>query len=395
MWGVITPLKLYAGLSNVLTLTPMSQIRVDDLRKEFQVSGRTEVAVEEVNLTVEEGEFLTLVGPSGCGKTTTLRCIAGLETPTSGRIVHDGNDLTDVPANKRNLAMMFQDIALYPHMTAFKNIAYPLKIDNVPKEEQREEVEKAADIMQITELLDKYPGELSGGQQQRVALARTIVQSPRAFLMDEPLSDLDAKLQIDVRKEVQRVHKRLNKPTVYVTHNQEEAITMSDRIAVMNDGHLEQVGDREALYHYPANVFVANFIGNPSMNFLDATIDSVDSESGTVTVGDTTLNFDIDERMHDGDLSSVILGVRPISVSLETSDSGDLTGSVVLFEPIDDRAQVTIETDLGEIIAVIPADNEFDVGEKVALSIDPKNLYLFHPETEELVIKSGAKHIDN
>jgi multiple sugar transport system ATP-binding protein len=371
----------------------MSQIKVEDLRKEFNVAGRTEVAVEEVNLTIEDGEFLTLVGPSGCGKTTTLRCIAGLESPTSGRILHDGEDITDVPASKRNLAMMFQDIALYPHMTAFKNIAYPLKIDDVPKDEQREEVETAAEIMQISELLDKYPGELSGGQQQRVALARTIVQSPHAFLMDEPLSDLDAKLQIDVRKEVQRVHKRLQKPTVYVTHNQEEAMTMSDRIAVMNDGHLEQVGDRESLYHYPANVFVANFIGNPSMNFLDATVDALDDDTGQVSLGDTTLEFEIDQRLDDADLADAILGVRPISISLEAASTGDFTGEVVLFEPIDDRAQVTIDTDVGEVIAVVPADDDFDIGDDVALTIDTDNLYLFHPDTEELVVKSGRKRV--
>jgi multiple sugar transport system ATP-binding protein len=371
----------------------MSQIKVEDLRKKYEVSGRTEVAVEEVNLTIKDGEFLTLVGPSGCGKTTTLRCIAGLETPTSGRILYNGEDITDVPASKRNLAMMFQDIALYPHMDAFKNIAYPLKIDNVPKEEQRKEVEKAAEIMQIPDLLDKYPGELSGGQQQRVALARTIVQSPRAFLMDEPLSDLDAKLQIDVRKEVQRVHKRLQKPTVYVTHNQEEAMTMSDRIAVMNDGHLEQVGNREDLYQYPENVFVANFIGNPSMNFLDATVESLSDETGAVVLDGTRVEFDIDQRLADSDLSDVILGVRPISISLEKATSGDLTGSVVLFEPIDDRAQVTLDTDVGEVIAVVPADNQFEVGNDVALSINPENLYLFDPETEKLVVKSGQTRI--
>jgi multiple sugar transport system ATP-binding protein len=382
---------MYEG--RIFTETRMSQIKVEDLRKKYEVSGRTEVAVEEVNLTIKDGEFLTLVGPSGCGKTTTLRCIAGLETPTSGRILYNGEDITDVPASKRNLAMMFQDIALYPHMDAFKNIAYPLKIDNVPKEEQRKEVEKAAEIMQIPDLLDKYPGELSGGQQQRVALARTIVQSPRAFLMDEPLSDLDAKLQIDVRKEVQRVHKRLQKPTVYVTHNQEEAMTMSDRIAVMNDGHLEQVGNREDLYQYPENVFVANFIGNPSMNFLDATVESLSDETGAVVLDGTRVEFDIDQRLADSDLSDVILGVRPISISLEKATSGDLTGSVVLFEPIDDRAQVTLDTDVGEVIAVVPADNQFEVGNDVALSINPENLYLFDPETEKLVVKSGQTRI--
>jgi multiple sugar transport system ATP-binding protein len=180
---------------------------------------------------------------------------------------------------------------------------------------------------------------------------------------------------------------------VYVTHNQEEAMTMSDRIAVMNDGRLEQVGDREALYHYPANVFVANFIGNPSMNFLDATVESLSDDTGTVTLGDTTIEFDIDQRLADTDLTDVILGVRPISISLEAASAGAFTGTVALFEPIDDRAQVTVDTDAGEIIAVIPADDEFEVGDEVALTIDPDNLYLFDPETEELVVKTGRTRV--
>ncbi|QLG61913.1 ABC transporter ATP-binding protein [Halorarum salinum] len=370
----------------------MSAIEVKDLRKEYQVSQRTEIAVEGVDLRINEGEFLTLVGPSGCGKTTTLRCIAGLETPTSGRILYGEEDITDVPASKRDLAMMFQDIALYPHMTSFKNIAYPLKIDNVSKDEQKEQVEEAAEIMQINDLLDKYPGELSGGQQQRVALARTIVQNPQAFLMDEPLSDLDAKLQVDVRKEVQRVHQQLQKPTVYVTHNQEEAMTMSDRIAVMNDGRLEQVGNREDLYHYPTNVFVANFIGNPSMNFLDATLESLSPDDGTVTVEDTTLEFKTDRILTDSNPTEVTLGIRPISISLRHgSRKNTLNGELMLHEPIDDRAQITIETNQGELIALISAENDFSVGDMISLEIDVDNLYLFDSKTEKLVAKSGNR----
>ncbi len=370
----------------------MSKIQIEDLRKEYRVAGRTELAVDDISLEIGESEFVTLVGPSGCGKTTTLRCIAGLETPTSGTIRYDGEDITDVPANKRNLAMMFQDIALYPHMTSFDNIAYPLQIDNVPKQQRREQVEEAAEIMQISELLDKYPGELSGGQQQRVALARTIVQDPRAFLMDEPLSDLDAKLQVEIRKEVQRVHHRLQKPTVYVTHNQEEAITMSDRIAVMNDGRIEQVGTRNELYHYPTNVFVARFIGNPSMNFLEASIESLTPESGAVTVGDLRVPFDTDRLLTDDDLTEVVLGVRPISISLERGSSqSSFTGELQLFEPLNDRAQATVETDRGEIIALVPTDSDLSVGDEVSLSVDTHNLYVFDPETEALVATSGKK----
>lgn len=231
----------------------MSTISIRDLRKEFNVSSGTEVAVDDVSMDIEDGEFVTLVGPSGCGKTTTLRCIAGLEQPTSGQIIFDEQDVTDVPAEKRKLAMMFQNIALYPHMSIRDNIVYPLKVQGMPKEERYEKAREAATVMQIPDMLDKKPGDLSGGQRQRAALARTVVQDPIAFLMDEPLSDLDAKLKVEIRREILNVHARIGQPTIYVTHDQEEALTMSDRIAVMNDGRIEQFGTREEVYYYPNN----------------------------------------------------------------------------------------------------------------------------------------------
>lgn len=377
----------------------MSAIEIKDLTKVYGTGSRSETAIEGIDLEIKDGEFLSLVGPSGSGKTTLLRCIAGLETPTDGQILYQGEDITDVPANKRNLAMMFQDIALYPHMTTFENIAYPLKIDKVPKDEQREKVEEATDLLQISELLDKYPGQLSGGQQQRVGLARTIVQDPRAFLMDEPLSDLDAKLQVEVRKEVQRVTQRLGKATIYVTHNQEEAITMSDRIAVLRDGEIVQVGTRDDLYHYPRNVFVASFIGNPSMNFLDATLESLSDSTGVAIFTDNSIEFPVDRLFTDRVPSDVMVGFRAPAVSLEIVDNADdpdggqLTGEVRLFEPIDDRATVTVDTEHGNIVAQVPASQSLDIGATVSIDIDSRSLYIFDKGTRELVATTGSRQI--
>ncbi|RQG88036.1 ABC transporter ATP-binding protein [Natrarchaeobius halalkaliphilus] len=364
-------------------------IKIDNLRKEFDVPGGIEVAVDGVSLDIGDGEFVTLVGPSGCGKTTTLRCIAGLETPTSGQITHEGEDLTYIPANKRNMAMMFQNIALYPHMTIVDNIAYPLKVIGVPKSERHEEAREAAEIMQIGELLDKYPGELSGGQRQRAALARTLVQDPVAFLMDEPLSDLDAKLKVEIRKEIQKVHKRLEKSTVYVTHDQEEAMTMSDRIAVMNDGQIEQVGTRDELYNYPVNTFVASFIGNPSINYFDGNVLDLSEERGAIDVHGTTIEFDVEYFSDSLSGSDVRVGFRPIAVSLEMNSSGgQFEGSLELLEPVDDRALATVDGPEGELRAHIPTNLPLEEEETVQIEIDTTDLYIFDGETEELVARS-------
>lgn len=367
----------------------MSTIEVTDLRKEYDVRHGTEVAVEGIDLVVEEGEFLSIVGPSGCGKTTTLRCIAGLEIPTEGRIEFDGVDVTEVPANKRNLAMMFQNIALYPHMSVIENIAYPLKLDGVSKVERRETAREAAEIMQIAELLEKPPGDLSGGQQQRAALARTIVQDPIAFLMDEPLSDLDAKLKVEMRKEVQRVHKRLGKPTIYVTHDQEEAITMSDRIVVLNDGGIEQVGRPRDVYERPNNTFVASFIGNPSINYVEGTV-SGRTGDWTLSLAGAQLDISLDQRdssagaLDDGE--RVLVGFRPQTVSFaDDPAAGDFEVTIALFEPIDDRAHVTLESSEGELRAVIPNTDAYEEGQSVGVRLDTTKLYLFDPDVGDLI----------
>lgn len=361
-------------------------IEVDSLRKEFDSPGGTITAVDGIDFTIDEGDFFTLVGPSGCGKTTTLRCVAGLETPTSGSIRFNGKDMTDRPAHKRNLAMMFQNIALYPHMKVKENISYPLKVRNVPKSERYDEAAEAASIMQIEELLEKHPGELSGGQQQRAALARTIVHEPEAFLMDEPLSDLDAKLKVEIRKEIQRVHDRVNKPTIYVTHDQEEAMTMSDRIAVLNDGGIEQIGSPNDLYQRPTNRFVANFIGNPSMNFVSGTVDAIDGDYVTVTAHQNQIELETTDATSVNAGNEVTVGFRPEDINLNRT-SGDLEGEIILIERLGERMLATIDGPEGEVRVTLPVGHPYQKGESVYLDVDHSATHLFEGDSGEVVAR--------
>lgn len=369
----------------------MTTITIRDIHKEFDIADGTETAVDGVDLTIDDGEFITLVGPSGCGKTTTLRCIAGLEHPTSGTILFDGEDVTEVPAEKRGLAMMFQNIALYPHMSIIDNIAYPLKINGVPKAKRNEEARTAAEVMQIDDMLEKKPGDLSGGQRQRAALARTVVQDPFAFLMDEPLSDLDAKLQIELRREILRVHKQLGRPTIYVTHDQEEAMTMSDRIAVMNDGRIEQFGTREEVYYYPNNRFVAHFIGNPSINTLGGQLEDLTEESGRVRTHGKTIEFPVDELRSETGSGDVLIGFRPQSIELGSRVDDPLFELELSFlEPIDDRALARLDGPEGEMRALISATQRLRENEAVAVEIDTDSIFVFDRDTEDLIATSGA-----
>ena len=369
----------------------MSTISIRNLRKEFDIASGVEVAVDDVNMEIQDGEFITLVGPSGCGKTSTLRCIAGLEQPTSGQIIFDSQDVTEVPAEKRGLAMMFQNIALYPHMSIRDNISYPLKVKGVSKADRDEQAKRAADVMQIPDMLDKKPGDLSGGQRQRAALARTVVQNPVAFLMDEPLSDLDAKLKVEIRREILEVHKRIERPTIYVTHDQEEALTMSDRIAVMNDGRIEQFGTREEVYYYPNNVFVAHFIGNPSINTLEGELVDLSDDAGCVEVHGQTIEFPVDERFTDATDGDVLVGFRPQSVSLGDHAVDPLFDlKLLLLEPIDDRALARLEGPEGELRALVPSTQLLTEDESVPVSIDPDSIYIFDADSEKLLATSGS-----
>jgi len=368
----------------------MGQLEVENLRKVYDTPSGKEVAVDGINFTVEDSAFVTLVGPSGCGKTTTLRCIAGLETPTSGNIVLNGRTVTELPPNKRDLSMMFQSIALYPHMTVRDNISYPLKVDGVSAAERKEPAREAAEMMQIEDMLDKMPGDLSGGQQQRAALARTIVQEPAAFLMDEPLSDLDAKLKVETREVIQRIHKRFDKPVVYVTHDQEEAMTMSDYIAVMNKGKIEQFATPYNTFHRPNNMFVGQFIGQHGMNVVNAELDETDAEVPLSVDG-----YRPDLTVNSGDAVTrtgpVKLGFRPENTVVERESGHGLSGTISLLEAFGEVTVASIELDnAGQIHAVV--DSRRDLAEEMDVSISVgQNAHLFDPDSGETIAHLEGK----
>ena len=279
----------------------MATIEIDHVTKVF---GSDVVAVDDVTLTIQDGEFLVLVGPSGCGKSTLLRMVAGLEEVTAGTIRIDGVDVTDLAPRHRDIAMVFQSYALYPHMTVRENLGYGLKVRHAPKAESRQRVAEVAELLGLQDLLDRKPAQLSGGQRQRVAMGRAIVRQPRAFLMDEPLSNLDAKLRVSMRAELERLHRQLGVTTVYVTHDQTEAMTLGQRVAVLRDGAVVQVDRPQELYAHPRDVFVAAFIGAPSMNLVHATI-----EDGAVRFGQYLVPLDPSCRPPAA--GPVVLGIRP------------------------------------------------------------------------------------
>ena len=309
----------------------MANLSLRDATKTFNDDGDEIVAVDNLNLEIEDGEFLVLVGPSGCGKSTTLRMVAGLETPTSGSINIDDEPIHRQTPQERDIAMVFQSYALYPHMTVYENMAFGLEeSSDLPDDEIEERVHTAAEMLGITDLLDRKPGELSGGQQQRVALGRAIVRDPKVFLLDEPLANLDAKLRAEMRTELQQLQEDLGTTTIYVTHDQTEAMTMSDRIAILDGGTLQQVGTPMQCYHEPANLFVAGFIGEPSMNFFDVTL-----EDG-VLVGDG-FEYPLSEEA----LASVegttelVVGIRPENVEIGDDLAGPkkFSGVIDVIEP--------------------------------------------------------------
>ena len=340
------------------------KLELENLTKEFGDL----VAVDNVSMTIEDGEFVTFVGPSGCGKTTTLRCVAGLETPTSGTITIGGEDMTYASPKERGTAFVFQDYALYPHMTARRNMSFALESTSMTDDEIRESVNTTAEMLGIRDHLDQTPGELSGGQQQRVALGRSIVRDPKIFLLDEPLSNLDAKLRVQMRAELQQLHQEIESTTIYVTHDQEEAMTMSDRIAILNDGRLQQIAPPEVAYSQPANEFVAGFIGSPSMNFLDCAV-----SAGRVE----TAAFSFDAP--DGADSGVTLGIRPENITLgPMSAEGHVQATVSVFEQVGSFNIVYLDIDgLDDVVAQVPGRKQFEPGARVSVSIDTDRVHLF------------------
>jgi multiple sugar transport system ATP-binding protein len=356
----------------------------------FGDGGSAVVAVDGIDLTINDGEFLTLVGPSGCGKTTTLRCVSGLDTPTDGVITFGDRDVTDFPPQQRDIALLFQDIALYPHMSVRDNIAYGLKIAGEPKTKRYEKVQDAAELLQITDQLDKSPASLSGGQQQRVALGRSLVRDPTVFLFDEPMSDLDAKLKRELRPVVEQVTDQIGCPVLYVTHDQEEAMTLSDRIAVMNNGKLEQVGKPKAVYDDPATEFIASFIGQPTTQLFDAQVAAGETDDEyVVTVGDHAYSINRPNGELDGHVGGHIrLGIRPQYIDVVDTSIG-VPASHVLDEPLGDATHSFFQTEFGEVTVVTHADFE---GEKMdyGLAFEPEQVMLFDPENGQQVGSSTA-----
>ncbi|WP_053947415.1 ABC transporter ATP-binding protein [Halolamina sediminis] len=364
----------------------MAELTLDSVTKVFNDGGSDEVvAVDDVAMGIEDGEFLVLVGPSGCGKSTTLRMIAGLETVTDGEIRLGGRAINDTAPADRDIAMVFQSYALYPHMTVRENMSFGLEEStDMPDDEIRTTVEETATMMGIEELLDRKPSELSGGQQQRVALGRAIVRDPAAFLMDEPLSNLDAKLRATMRTELQRIQDELGVTTVYVTHDQTEAMTMGDRIAVLDDGVLQQVGTPLECYHTPANRFVAGFIGEPSMNFFPTTRegDALSAERFTYPLPEAV-------REALGDATNVTLGVRPedVEFAAETDTLGphDFECVVDVVEPVGESNNVYLRfgdaPDGETFIATISGMRTVSSGDRVVATIPPEAIHLFDDRT--------------
>lgn len=358
----------------------MVDVHIENLRHVFKDRGNEIVAVDGIDLTIEDGEFVTLVGPSGCGKTTTLRCVAGLEMPTNGTIRFGDRDVTSLPVQERNIALLFQDIALYPHMSVRDNMAYGLKIAGISREERYARVEQAASLLQITDQLDKSPADLSGGQRQRAALGRSIVRNPSVFLFDEPMSDLDAKLKRELRPVIQRVTNQIGCPTLYVTHDQEEAMTMSDRIAVMNNGELEQVGTPKEVYEDPRSEFVGGFIGQPNTQFFDATLSRT---NGSLSLRITDVEFPFpgaDDRLDDWINDSIRIGIRPQNIRVSGNPSDGIRGTHILDEPLGDETHSFFETPVGEMVVV--TDPEFEGnGQEYGLVLETEYVKVFDPES--------------
>lgn len=329
--------------------------------------------VRDVNIDIANEEFLVLLGPSGCGKTTTMRMIAGLEDPTDGNIIVDGEIMNDVDARDRDVAMVFQGYALYPNMTVYENIRFPLRMRSVPKNMHDELVRRAAKMVELTDFLERKPRSLSGGQRQRAALARAIVREPQVFLMDEPLSNLDAKLRQAMRVQIKHIQRELKITTVYVTHDQIEAMTLADRIVIMQGGTIQQIGTPDEIYSDPANTFVASFIGAPPMNLIDGEIRDGSFIMPDVKVSDVGINS----------LGPIKLGIRPEDCAVVSSNnsSHNLKGSVYGIEPTGDMTFLTLR--VGETNVEIKVNREYrsELGVQEKVVFDPKRLYFFDSDT--------------
>ena len=360
----------------------MAEIRLEHVTKRW---GKV-IGVSDLSIKAADGEFLTLLGPSGCGKSTALNIIAGLERPTEGNVYIGDKSVNDLPPKDRDVSMVFQSYAIYPHMTVRENMAFPLKLRKCSKEEIKQRIGEAAEILKIESLLDRKPKELSGGQRQRVALGRAIVRKPTAFLMDEPLSNLDAKLRTHMRVELKKLHERLGKTTVYVTHDQAEAMTMADRVVLLKGGVVQQVGPPTELYDRPKNMFVAGFLGSPSMNFIDGVLKSKD---GRLRFESPALGWDlppkIASKMKKWINKPVILGIRPEDLSISDTPK-DIEARVYVVEPMGSELLVTLAMGDERVIARTKPTLEVAVDQKVGVTINPKRMHLFDGESENTIV---------
>lgn len=365
----------------------MAELVLDHI---FKIYDKKVTAVKDFNLRVADKEFIVFVGPSGCGKSTTLRMIAGLEDISQGDLYIDGKRVNDVPPKDRDIAMVFQNYALYPHMSVFDNMAFGLKLRKTPKAEIKQRVNEAARILGLEELLNRKPKALSGGQRQRVALGRAIVRDAKVFLMDEPLSNLDAKLRVQMRAEIAKLHKRLDTTTIYVTHDQTEAMTMATRLVVMKDGIIQQVGAPKDVYEKPINVFVGGFIGSPAMNFFTGTL-----KEGTIKIGEQTLEipeFKMKMLRDQGYVGKeVILGIRPEDFHNEgayfmESPNTAFTTQIDVAELMGAEIMLYSTLEGQDFVARVDANNIIQAGEKIELALDMNKAHFFDKGTEHRIL---------
>lgn len=361
----------------------MASVKLKNIYKYY---GDNEV-VSDLNLDVSDGTFLVLVGPSGCGKSTTLRMIAGLETVSSGEILIDGKTVNDVKPKDRDIAMVFQNYALYPHMSVYENMAFGLKLKKYSKERINERVNEAAQILELEELLDRKPKQLSGGQMQRVALGRAIVREPKVFLFDEPLSNLDAKLRSQMRSEIIKLHQTLESTMIYVTHDQEEAMTMGDQIVILNEGVTQQIDCPLDIYYYPQNLFVADFIGSPSMNFLEMSF----QEGIYLVSSDNNIKLKADKKLlqksSENNIKRVILGIRPEDIHLEKKEnfSDAILASVELIETLGDDTLIHTKINDKKVICKEKGYLNIDKDSTVPLYFNMRNIRYFNETTGEVI----------
>ncbi|WP_135854404.1 ABC transporter ATP-binding protein [Halorussus salinus] len=380
----------------------MGKVILDDVTKRYA----DVTAVDNMNLEIEDGEFVTLVGPSGCGKSTTLETIAGLTIPTSGTITIAERDVTNLPPKDRGIAMVFQNIALFPHMDVYDNISFGLRLRDYPKDEIDRRVDRASDIVQLEGMLERMPDEMSGGQRQRVAIARAIVREPEVFLMDEPLANLDAKLRVHMRTELQRLHKELDTTIIYVTHDQAEAMTMSDRIAIIDGGELQQIDPPLVCYNEPANLFVAGFIGSPSMNFVEGEVTATG-----LSTPDFNVDFDTTQLSGVTEGDHLTLGVRPEDVYLRekgreiANPTQAIQARTDVLEPMGDEifvylltgdaAEPQLETEGDEaempqnqLLMSVDPSSDIESEQDVEVVLDRERVHLFDTETGEAISHS-------